>query len=266
MPIRYIESPNARRPKAQAAESAKTTEGSGMLRGIYSAACAMEAASRNQEIVSENLAHVTTPGYRRQAALFDVGSFQDDLHGATQAMGNTNNPIGFTHFDPGPMQQTNNPYDLAVVGNAFFVVQGPSGPVYTRNGAFERTPDGQLQLRGNTEYRLGGVQIPADAGRVDVSPEGVIYANGAEVGRVQLATFERPETLRRIGTTFFAGDNAQTPTIGTARVEQGYRENSNVQPVQEMVSMMLGLRQYEAAEKALRAIAEAVGLNTRAQT
>src|SRR5690349_2006678 len=101
-----------------------------MLRGIYSAASDMEASARNQEIVAENLAHVATPGYRRQGSVFDVGMQQDDLAAATQALGNGRNPVGFTHFDPGPMQQTNNPYDLALVGNAFFVVQGPNGPLY----------------------------------------------------------------------------------------------------------------------------------------
>jgi flagellar basal-body rod protein FlgF len=234
-----------------------------MLRGIYSAASAMEASARNQEIVAENLAHVATPGYRRQGSLFDVGMQQDDLAAATQALGNGRNPVGFTHFDPGPMQQTNNPYDLALVGNAFFVVQGPNGPLYTRNGAFERTTNGELQLRGGDGYKLSGVQIPATAGRVDVSADGVIFADGARIGQVQLATFANTDTLRRVGPTLFEGDDPQTPQTGVVRVEQGYREGSNVQPVQEMVSMMLGMRQYEAVEKTLRSIAEAVGQNTR---
>lgn len=237
-----------------------------MLRGIYSAATAMEAASRNQEIVAENLAHVATPGYRRQGTLFDVGVQQDDdLAAATQALGNGRNPTSFTNFDPGPIQQTQNPYDFAMVGNGFFVVQGPDGPLYTRNGAFERTPNGELQLRGADGYRVSGVQIPATASRVDVSPEGVVYADGSAVGQLQMATFDNNDSLRRVGPTLFAGDNPITPPAGVLRVEQGFREGSNVQPVQEMVSMILGMRQYESVEKAVRAISDAIGQNTRGQ-
>ena len=237
-----------------------------MLRGLYSVASAMDAAARNQEIVAENLANVTTAGYRRQGSAFEIGALPDDLESATQSMGNTANPRGFTKFESGPLELTHEPYDFALVGNGFFVLEGPNGPVYTRNGSFVRTETGELRARGSGYAVRGGggpVRIPPEASQVSVSPEGAILVNGSEVAKLELATFDNPETLRRVGSTLFEGDNARTPT--DVRVEQGYREGSNVQAVNEMISMMLGMRYYEAGEKAMRAISEAVALNTRGQ-
>jgi flagellar basal body rod protein FlgG len=80
-----------------------------------------------------------------------------------------------------------------------------------------------------------------------------------------LANFDGPAALRRVGPTLFEGDAPQTPPPNSVRVDQGFREGSNVQPVQEMVSMMLGMRFYEAAGKVMQALSDAVSQNTRPQ-
>ena len=241
-----------------------------MLRGIYNVASAMEAASRNQDIVAENLANAVTPGYRRQGSVFELDSASANDNGsATQNSASARNPRGYSNFESGPLQQTNHPFDLALVGNGFFVVDGPNGPLYTRNGSFERNASGELQTRGGA-YRLQGsggsaIRVPPDAAGITVSAEGAVFANGTEIGRLQLATFARPEAMRRVGTTLFQADDPQTPPAGAVKVEQGYREGSNVQPVQEMVAMMVGMRYYEAAERAMRSLSDAISQNTRTQ-
>ena len=242
-----------------------------MLRGIYNVASAMEAASRNQEIAAENLTNAVTPGYRRQGTLFEVNADQgSDVLATSRISANGHNVHGYSNFESGPLQQTSNPLDLALVGNSngFFVVAGPNGPLYTRNGGFERNANGELQTRGG--YRLLGnggsaIQIPQNAAQIAVSADGIVSADGAEVGRLQLAKFERPESMRRAGGTLFDADSPQTPAPGEVRIQQGYREGSNVQPVQEMVSMMLGMRHYQAAEKAISALSDAISQNTRPQ-
>ena len=90
-------------------------------------------------------------------------------------------------------------------------------------------------------------------------------ANGNQVGQLQLARFANPQTLRRVGPTLFEGDAPQTPPPESGRIEQGYKEGSNVQPVQEMVTMLMGMRFYEAAQKAMQSLSDAVGQNTRPQ-
>jgi flagellar basal-body rod protein FlgF len=238
-----------------------------MLRGIYDAGAAVQASALNQELVAENLAHATTPGYRRQGMTFEA------LLAAGQPSPNPtpqNSPQGngvFTTFDAGPIQQTGNPLDLAISGEAFFTLEGPNGPVYTRNGVFEINAQGELQNRGGLKLRGQGgpITLPPEVGTIHVAVDGTVFANGTEVGRLQLAQFDNPAELRRVGTTLFEGPAPRVPELGSVRVEQGYREGSNVSMVQEMIAMMIGLRQYEAAERAMRALGEAVALNTRPQ-
>lgn len=238
-----------------------------MLRGLYSVASAMEASSRNHEIVSENLANAATPGYRRQGSIFEpkVPGPTGDAELADRA--GAVSPRTFSNFESGPLQQTSNPLDLALVGYGFFVLAGPNGPLYTRNGGFEIGANGILQLRGSG-YPVRGqggstLSIPGDSAQITIGADGTVSANNIEIGRLDLATFERPEALRRVGATLFEGDAPQPPPVGALRIEQGYREGSNVQPVQEMVSMMIGMRHYEAAERAIRALGDAVSHTTR---
>jgi flagellar basal-body rod protein FlgF len=240
-----------------------------MLRGIYNAAYAMEMAARNHEIVSENLVHATTPGYRRQGLLYEATASavpppsSGDLVAAPTA---TQAPRSYLYLESGPLQQTNNPLDVAVSGDAFFVVQGPNGPLYTRNGSFELGPGGDLRTRGggySVSGQGGAIAVPPDAANITIGTDGTVTANGNSVGRLQLARFDSPNSLRRAGPTLFEGDAPQEPPPLSVRVEQGFREGSNVQAVQEMVSMMLGMRQYEAAGKIMQSISDAVSQNTR---
>lgn len=232
-----------------------------MLRGVYQAGAALQQAGLQQEFLAENLANATTPGYRRQGLAF---LNLVDNAGAAQSGGGAV-PKVFTSFMPGPLQQTGQPFDLALSGDAFFVLDGPQGPVYTRNGAFELTASGDLQTHGGLRVRGQGgrISIPTDANQVRVNKEGVILADGSEVGRLELARFASTEDLRRVGPSMFEGPAPLTPEPGTVRVEQGYREGANVDMVHEMIAMMLGMRQYEAAQRALRALGEAASLNTR---
>jgi flagellar basal-body rod protein FlgF len=242
-----------------------------MLRGIYSVAYAMEMAARNHEIVSENLVHATTPGYRRQGLLFEASAASIMPSGdgkSTTAPVVAQPPSSYLHLEPGALQQTNNPLDFAVSGSAFFVVEGPNGPLYTRNGSFELGPGGELRTRGGG-YRVSGqggvLTVPPSASDIVVASDGTVSANGSQIGRLQLANFDSPAVLRRVGPTLFEGDAPQAPPLNSVRVDQGYRECSNVQPVQEMVSMMLGMRFYEAASKVMQAISDAVSQSTRPQ-
>jgi flagellar basal-body rod protein FlgF len=243
-----------------------------MLRGLYTVAGAMETAARNHELISENLVHATTPGYRRQGLVFEVApsSGDADLPGATAVPSRAGRtPNSFVYLESGSLQKTDNPLDVALAGNAFFTVQGPNGPLYTRNGSFQLSATGELQTRGGGYPVLGGgsaLNLPADTSSIKITGDGTVLANGAAVGQLQLASFANSASLRRVGPTLFDGTDPQTPPLGSVQVEQGFRESSNVQPVQEMVSMMLGMRYYEAAEKAMQAMSDAVAQNTRPQS
>jgi flagellar basal-body rod protein FlgF len=240
-----------------------------MIRGFYSVASALTAAEMNHEVVAENLANATVGGYRRSGVVFQTADDDDSQEaGNANHRGRSVRATGqYTSFEPGPMQQTGNALDIALSPNVYFVVDGPNGPLYTRNGAFTRTADGSLQNATGLAVRGAGgpITLPANAAKITVSQEGAIRADNVEVGRLQLAEFRDGAGLRRAGTTLFDGPPAQAPRPGSFKVEQGYREGSNVQVVNEMVSMITGMRYYEAAEKALKALEDAVSQNTKPQ-
>jgi flagellar basal body rod protein FlgG len=238
-----------------------------MIRGLYSAATALDAATVNQDLVAENLANATTPGYRRHGLIYEAVQSATDSQVPGATLAGTRSAATYTNFDPGPIQHTGNPLDLIASGNVFFVLDGPNGPVYTRNGSFVRNAQGELQSRAGLPVRSNGgrIVIPPNATNISVTLDGAVMADNTELGRLQLAEFADPGVLQRAGTALFQGPQGPPPAPGTYRVEQGYKEGSNVQIVNEMVSMMIGMRQYEAADRAIRSMGEAMALNTRPQ-
>jgi flagellar basal-body rod protein FlgF/flagellar basal-body rod protein FlgG len=240
-----------------------------MIRGIYSAANAMDAAVQNQEVVAHNLAHATVPGFRQRGLAFALPDATPGHVGSTQAApGGRSTPSQYVDFRPGALQHTGAPLDLAIDGNAFFTLQGPDGPIYTRNGTFRLNTQGQVVSQGGYPLQGAGgtITVPPGATDVTVARDGSVSAGGQPIGRIQLAGFQDLSQLDPVGPTLFrAGPKAGLQTAAGG-VVQGYRETSNVQPAEAMVAMIAGARHFEASQRALRAIAEAVQLNTRPQS
>jgi flagellar basal-body rod protein FlgF len=240
-----------------------------MIRGMYSAASALVVASEQQEVTAYNLANATAAGYRERGLVFETFD---------RVLGRTEEPTGdivgartvgaYHDFRPGPLTQTGHPYDLALGDqDRFFVLTGPNGPLYTRNGTFYRTSEGRLVSPGG--YPLQGtngvLNIPADATQVNVGTDGSVTADGEPVGNVNVVRFTNPQALTAAGPTLYSAPPAAGATPAPGRVLQGFREGSNVQPADAMVRLIIGSRYYDAAQRSLRSIAEALQLNTRPQ-
>ncbi len=240
-----------------------------MFRGIYAAATALDAAQQRQEVTAANLANSSTPGYKQQGVRFEtfnlaIGRDQPpppDIVGTRLA-------ATYTDFRPSALQPTGNPTDLALgEPDQFFAVQGPTGTVFTRNGSFRLTAQGQLvthagyPLLGTT----GPIAVPEGTGRVNVASDGSVTADGTPVGNVRLVRFADLTRLSPAGPTLYTAPQDMPPQDAAGRVAQGFREASNVNPTETMVGMIASTRYYEAAQRALRAIAESVQLNTRPQ-
>lgn len=234
-----------------------------MLRGYYSAASGMSGALQNQDILAQNLAHAPVPGYRRQSAVFeafikpqtgpDSKAPDLNLHGSRA----TRIASG---FKPGPYQHTGNPLECAIQGDGFFVLSGPNGPLYTRNGQFQLNADGQLVSSGGYPVlgANGALTIPQNAANIVIGLDGTVTADNTTVGQLKLASFTDPSQLERAGTTLFQAPANVAPQAFTGSLRQGYREGSNVQIIQEMVQMISGMRQYEAAAKSMHALSDAM--------
>lgn len=240
-----------------------------MIRGMYAAASGLVAATEQQEVTAHNLSHSSTPGYRERGLLFETF---DRVLGRT--LGPTGDVTGartvraYHDFRPGAYQLTNNPYDLALgEADRFFVLLGPNGPVYTRSGAFRPTAQGLIVSPGG--YPLqgtnGSITVPPTAVQVNIAPDGSITADGEPVGQIRTVRFADPQQLVSVGPTLFGAPPEAGAADAPSRILQGYREGSNVQPADAMVRMLLGTRYYEAAQRALRTMAESLQLNTRPQ-
>ncbi|MCA9061454.1 MAG: flagellar hook basal-body protein [Planctomycetaceae bacterium] len=251
-----------------------------MISGLYSAATGMDAAANRHEVAAENLANIQAPGFRRrvmtqttfeaelrnrmvqnrQGQSIYVG--RDLLHSPYSAMlGTTVDDIQYD-FAPGNYQMTNRPLDIAIHGDGFFTVQGPQGPLYTRSGAFHVNENGELI----TVDRLpvigtnGPIILPADASTegVRVLRDGRLMANGVEFGQLQIARFDQPQQLTAVGASLFAAPPNMPPEPSEAEIQGGSLELANTSAIGELTAIIQGTRQYEAAQKALTTIGDAV--------
>lgn len=230
-----------------------------MFRGLYSAAGGMNATSIQQDATSHNVAHATKPGFRREVIQFESVFDAAQIVGPATSM--------HTDFTQGTLEYSGGKLDLAIDGPGFFKIQGPNGPYYTRSGVFEMNGDGQIVTpEGYKVLGEGGpISLPVDLIRdqLEILPDGSIVVGGATIDQLKLTTFQNPETLDRVGSTYFATTPDTRVSPIESQVRQGYRELGNTTIVQEMVGMIAGARLFEATQRALRQIGDTVAYNTR---
>ena len=242
-----------------------------MLTGLYSAATAMEASQQNHEIIARDLAHLGVPGYRGSIATFrDFDEVFDDalLNVSQQGHGVYIDEI-HSDFAPGPIERTNRQLDITIQGDGFFEVSGSNGTTYTRNGVFFLSSEGVLvNANGDTVMGEGGeIRVPQPHTEADVviSPEGSVSAGGAPVGQLRIVEFSDPSQLVRASTTSFRPSEGIEPEASASRVQQGFREQSNVSAVEQLVRMIINMRQHDAAKQSINKIDESIGQLTDPQ-
>ncbi len=232
-----------------------------MNSGIRISASALTPLSRAQEILANNLANMSTPGYRADHVGFErlAAANGPSLTGEPAAGAlppgqfRVNGPSVHSQLvlDPAALDPTHRPLDVALVGDGFFSVQAETGTAYTRNGSLSRSPEGQL-------LHSSGYPILADGGPVElpegatfgVQADGMILVDGEAVGRLQVVAFDDASALRHGGRGLLLSDAPGT-NLEVFQVAQGSLEASNVDPVSTMIEMMAVLRNYEANQSAL---------------
>lgn len=226
--------------------------------GIYNAASAMMVRLSEVDIIAHNLANTETPGYRAQRLSFR--NFGETFLWAIAGTGNrppARLPLGITidrqqvDLRLGSLRPTNNPLDVAIDGDGWFVVQTPQGIRYTRKGNFAISRDGMLVTSDG--YPVLGennqpIRIPINATvTIRIAETGEIFAGTQRVGRLQVVMLQ---TVQPVGNGYFLGVNPQ-PT--NTRIAQGMLEGSNVQVVTELVRMLNALRSYEMSARTFSA-------------
>lgn len=244
-----------------------------MANGIYVAMSGAKTREYVLETVANNLANARTPGFKRQEAAFrEVRARIDRMGDPAQAMG-VHRPVRFlpddrqhavmderfTRWAQGPLRRTDNPLDLALEGDGFFVVGGPGGePRYTRNGTLSLARDGTLVTQeGAPVLDADGepVRIPGNAARVDVTADGRVQVGGADVGRLAIVRFADPRALERVGDSQWRPPPGApaAPEPADAVVHQGWLEGSNVNPVRAMTLLIKTHRIFGLNTKVIQA-------------
>jgi flagellar basal-body rod protein FlgF len=217
---------------------------------------AVEGLMREYNIIANNLANISTAGFKRRCNAF---SKLLDAHGV-QNVFESGNDVSLTSafdFSQGTLIDTGNTLDLAICGKGFFVVQTAEGPLYTRNGAFHLNTNNQLvDLSGRTVLGANGpITIPEEVklSQINISSDGSISANGNPIGKLKIVDFKDTENkLESAGLNCYrAAKDAVPADAENATVRQGCLENSNVQMVEELVDMITVSRLYEANMKFL---------------
>jgi flagellar basal-body rod protein FlgG len=249
-----------------------------MIRSLWIAKTGMEAQQTQMDVISNNLANVSTNGFKRSRAVFEDLLYQNIRQPGAQSSQLTQIPSGLqigTGVRPiaaerihtqGNLQQTNNQLDVAIQGAGFFQVLLPDGTTgYTRDGSFQTDNQGQI-VTSNGFPVQPSITIPANATSVTIGQDGVVSvtqpgtATAVQVGSIQLATFINPAGLESMGQNLYqeTGSSgaplANVPgTNGTGTVSQGFVETSNVNVVEELVNMIQTQRAYEMNSKAVTA-------------
>jgi flagellar basal-body rod protein FlgG len=259
------------------------------MRSLSVAATGMMAQQLNVEVISNNIANMTTTGYKRRRPEFQDLLYQSQRRiGAASSSEGTVVPAGvqlglgvrtaavYRIHEQGDLVNTENSFDLAIQGDGYFIVELPNGDLaYTRSGNFQISPDGRLVTPDG--YTVSpGITVPQDAVEVAINQEGLVSAKVAgtveqvELGQLQLASFVNEVGLEAIGSNLLLETPASGPALagppGTdslGTVLQGYLESSNINPVQEITALIAAQRAYDMNSKVIAASDEMMATVTQ---
>jgi flagellar basal-body rod protein FlgF len=218
--------------------------------GLYLAASGAAATLGALSSVADNIANLSTPGFKR--LLNDAEAVSGNGSPYQFAL-----PAGSPTIDTsqGPLQSTNNPMDVAVTGSGFLSVQGPNGTAYTRNGTLGIQPDGTLTAAGYRVISANGGPIPIKTtGTIVIGGDGSISVNGRPVGRLGIAD---PTNIKMValGASLYRGANGEElPPATNTQVHQGFLEGATGSEMGEITSMLSMMRNYESSMKAVQSI------------
>jgi flagellar basal-body rod protein FlgG len=252
-----------------------------MMRALSTAASGMDAQQTHLDVTANNIANVSTPGFKRNHAEFAEMMVQVQRAPGRQVADGVQAPVGLEvglgvrtlgtarEHGQGDLKASDNPFDLAIQGDGFFQVETPSGDrLYTRVGQLKTDADGRLVTTSGFPL-VGDLRVPADTEQLLVSSTGMVSARlrnepvEIEVGQLELAQFVNPQGLVAEGKSFFRETVASgPPTVarpgeqGLGSIEQFSIEQSNVQMVEEMVDLISGQRAYEVNARVIKAADE----------
>ncbi len=223
----------------------------------YVALSRQTALRRQMDVVANNLANVATPGFKAEAEVFTTVPIRSQVRGNPQKLAYVQDFATARDFSPGPVTPTGNDLDIAIQGDGFFVLQTPNGPRYTRVGHFQLNAAGQVVTKQGYPVLAGGapLTIDPDDGPVQIEGDGSVSANKTQQGSTQVVygkldvvDFADRDTLKPDEGVMFSTD-APPIQVAEPAVVQRMLEQSNVQSVKELTTMIWVQRSYEAMQR-----------------
>jgi flagellar basal-body rod protein FlgG len=243
------------------------------LQTLYTAATGMDALQTKLDVIANNLANVNTVGFKQDRANFEDLMYVNPVLPGNQDSAGQFTPTGIhiglgtrvqsvqADFAQGAFEQTNRQLDWAIVGDGLFQVTDPSGQIlYTRAGNFSVNANGNIVMASASDGRLlePAITIPQDTVGIVVSPEGLVSVQQAgspalqQVGQIQLARFINPQGLLKLGENLFQETVSSGPplqgnpgSVGIGLIRQNALENSNVNPVNQLIDLITSQRAFE---------------------
>lgn len=224
-----------------------------MENSIYLGLSRQKTLQTNMTITSNNIANMNTPGYRAQNMLF--AEFLADPRGAEDELSFVYDRGQYKTTMAGPVQQTENPLDVALIGDGFFSVEAPGGQVaYSRAGNFQLGLNGILQTSAGFPVRSAGggtIAIPANATEIKISNNGTVSTQDGQIGQIEIVEFDNIQNMKAFGDNLYITEDAANPATKTA-LRQGYLEGSNVNAIMEMTNMIEVSRSYQSIQQAMQ--------------
>lgn len=249
-----------------------------MIKSLTTAATGMQAQQTNMDVIANNLANVSTSGFKKSRAEFEDLMYQTVKEPGAVSGLNSISPTGVQtglgvrtsaiqkDFEVGAGKITKNALDLQIEGPGFFPLQLPDGQIgYTRDGQFKKDPQGRI-VDKNGNALQPEIVIPPNAAGIDISGNGTVSATIGNsmvpqvIGQIQLVNFVNPAGLKAMGKNVFMPSGSsglpvqgQPGLNGLGELAQGQVEASNVNIVDEMVNMITAQRAYETNSKVIQA-------------
>lgn len=227
-----------------------------MDRLTTAAANGLQASMDSIDMLANNIANTSTAGFKADREFYstylapEIGASSENTIGETPVVQKQ-----WTDFSQGTLVPTNNPTDMALSGSGFFAVNGPNGPLYTRNGSFQMSTGGVLMTAEGYPVQLnGGGSLQTRSGSpITVRPDGTVLQDGNQIGQLQVTDFKDSSKLSRANGPYFQNSDPVTnpATPSQAAVYQGKVESSNAQAAESAARMVGLLRHYEMLQRAI---------------
>jgi flagellar basal-body rod protein FlgG len=227
-----------------------------MIKGLYRSASAMIPHVKIQELVANNLANVSSPGFKKDMLFIkELSRAQAKEYPRKSDWETPMIDQVYTEYNQGMLEKTDNPLDLAIEGTGFFILEREDGVnVLSRSGSFAVNQNGYIVNPDGHRLLGDGGPINVGEGTISISETGEVEVNGSAVANIRVVDIEDKASLSKVGNTEFGiPEGIDLSAAVNFAIRQGYLESSNVDAIKEMVEMAISFRHFESDAQALKA-------------